>query len=200
MAPSSIDPDPEVGPDLPDLRPLVRLCTHRWSVPVLADLYRLRGTKFVTLTNRLAVSRESLSRTLEDLQALDLVMRNPGYGHPMRPEYLLTPDGESVAPAALAAVEAVPAGCEDACRRKWSLAALAALVSGLTRFGDLAGALEGVTPRALSMTLEDLEGAGLVRRGVTDDRRARPVYSLARAGARVGAAAMDLADALAFGP
>ncbi|MFG0275254.1 MAG: winged helix-turn-helix transcriptional regulator [Phycisphaerales bacterium] len=198
MAPVSIDPDSEVGADLPDLRPLVRLCTHRWSVPALGDLYRLRGAKFVTLTNRLGVSRESLSRTLDDLQALDLVMRNPGYGHPMRPEYLLTPDGESVAPAALATVEAIPVACQGACRRKWALGVLAALSSGLERFRDIAAALEGVTPRALTMTLEELEGAAIVHRRMTTGRRPRPVYEPSATGRVVGDRAIDLATALSF--
>ncbi len=29
--------------------------------------------------------------------ALGLVIRNPGYGHPLRPEYILTPEGHAAA-------------------------------------------------------------------------------------------------------
>jgi DNA-binding HxlR family transcriptional regulator len=192
------DAEVEIAADLPDLRPLARLCARRWSVPAIADLYRLRGAKFVTLANRLGVSRESLSRTLSDLQALDLVMRNPGYGHPMRPEYLLTPDGESVGPAALAVVKATPEDAREACSRKWALPGLAALSAGLDRFSDLAAALEGVTPRALTMTLEGLEDAGLVVRSLDDDRAARPRYEPAAGAEALGDAARRLADAIAF--
>lgn len=192
------NPELEIAADLPDLRPLARLCARRWSVPAIADLYRLRGAKFVTLANRLGVSRESLSRTLSDLQTLDLVMRNPGYGHPMRPEYLLTPDGESVGAPALALVETIPQDAADACSRKWALPTLAALSAGIDRFSDLAAALEGVTPRALTMTLEDLERAGLVLRSLDEDRAARPRYDLAARAEALGDAARRLAEAIAF--
>lgn len=194
------DTEVEIASDLPDLRPLARLCARRWSVPAIADLYRLRGAKFVTIANRLGVSRESLSRTLSDLQALDLVMQNPGYGHPMRPEYLLTPDGESVGAPALAVVEAIPEHARDACSRKWALPTLAALSVGLDRFSDLAAALEGVTPRALTMTLEDLEATGLVLRGLDDDRTARPRYAPAPRTEPLADQARRLAEAIAFEP
>ena len=69
---------------------LVALCHHRWSLPVLAEIGRTRGTRFATLTGRLGVTGESLRRTLAYLQEEGLVERNPGYGHPLRPEYLLT--------------------------------------------------------------------------------------------------------------
>ncbi|MGH2451320.1 MAG: winged helix-turn-helix transcriptional regulator, partial [Candidatus Limnocylindria bacterium] len=66
---------------------------HRWAAPVLAELDRSRGSRFVTLSNRLALSRESLRRTLTALIDAGLVMKNPGYGHPLRPEYILTERG-----------------------------------------------------------------------------------------------------------
>ncbi len=54
------------------------------------------------------------------------------------------------------------------------------------RFGALRNELPGITPRALTLSLKDMEHEGLVRRDVYDeyppvtsyslDRRARPVY------------------------
>ena len=56
--------------------------------------------KFVVLQKRLGISRSSLQRTLRALIDAGLVKKNPGYGHPMRPEYLLTERGAKVgAPA-----------------------------------------------------------------------------------------------------
>src|SRR5947207_13068422 len=69
----------------------IRLFHHRWAVPVLAELRRERGSRFVTLANRIGVTRDSLRRTLSALIDDGLVERNPGYGHPLRPEYVLTP-------------------------------------------------------------------------------------------------------------
>ena len=128
---------------------LVALSHHRWSLPVLAELGRTRGSRFATLTGRLGVSGESLRRTLAYLQAEGLVERNEGYGHPLRPEYLLTAEGRAVAPNAQHLLEAL-AGHEHVGLKKWSLPVLAELT--------------------------ELEEAGLVRRTVTDDRPPRTSY------------------------
>ena len=50
-----------------DLTPLVDLAHRRWSIPIIAELHRQRGAKFVTLVNTLGVSRASLSMALNDL-------------------------------------------------------------------------------------------------------------------------------------
>ena len=42
------------------------------------------------LQRRLDVTRDSLRRALDALIALGYVRRNEGYGHPLRPEYLIT--------------------------------------------------------------------------------------------------------------
>ena len=82
---------------------LVALCHHRWSLPVLAEIGRTRGSRFATLTGRLGVTGESLRRTLAYLQEKGLVERNEGYGHPLRPEYCSPPRarGRAARPALL---------------------------------------------------------------------------------------------------
>ena len=84
---------------------LVALFHNRWSVPILAELHRHRGSRFVTLSRTLELSRESLRRTLGALIDGGLVGRNPGYGHPLRPEYVLTSAGERIAGACRPLVE-----------------------------------------------------------------------------------------------
>ena len=76
---------------------LIAIFHHRWSAPVLAELLRQKGSRFAALVGTLGVGRESLRRTLDSLLELGLVARNPGYGHPLRPEYVLTRSGEVAA-------------------------------------------------------------------------------------------------------
>ncbi|MEC9372594.1 MAG: winged helix-turn-helix transcriptional regulator [Planctomycetota bacterium] len=179
---------------------LIDLCHYRWAIPVVAELGRSGGAKFVTLSNRLAVAPESLSRTLTALIDLDYALRNPGYGHPMRPEYLLTPFGEAIAPPAarlLDRLHAAGPAAEAACARKWSLPLLLALRLGASRFSELRDALPGVTPRALTQSLQELETAGLARRVVWDLRPPRVDYTLTDEGRRIAPQVEALARAIA---
>lgn len=168
---------------------LDELCHHRWTLPVLAEIHRTRGSRFASLLGRLGVPGESLRRTLIALREEGLVERNPGYGHPLRPEYVLTPAGAAVAPRCAVLVEAL-AGREDIGLKKWSLPVLAHLDEP-RRFSELRARLPDATPRALTLALKDLQAACLVRRRVTDayppavlyepTAAARPIVHAARA-------------------
>jgi len=165
---------------------LVALLHHRWAVPVVAEVHRTSGARFVTLARRLGVSRDSLRRTLAALDAEGLVVRNPGYGHPMRPEYILTRQGRQVAPWCARAQRVVRAlGAEDVAFRKWSLVVALALGEGNRRFSELRAFLPGITARALALALKNLQAAGLVERVVVDAYPPTPVYRLTRRGRRL---------------
>jgi DNA-binding HxlR family transcriptional regulator len=168
---------------------LVALCHHRWSLAVVAEIGRTGGSRFATLTGRLGVTGESLRRTLAYLQVEGLLERNPGYGHPLRPEYVLTPAGLRVAPGARAILNAL-AGREDIGLKKWSLPVLAAL-TGPRRFSELRAQLP-VTARGLALALKELEAAGLVRRTVTDDRPPQTRYEAVPAAREIVRAARRL--------
>jgi DNA-binding HxlR family transcriptional regulator len=157
---------------------------HRWSVPVLSELERAGGSRFVTLSRRLGIGRESLRRTLGWLIERDLVMRNPGYGHPLRPEYVLTERGAALAPACTALIRALDAlHVEQLGLNKWSMPVVAALDAGESRFGQLRRQLPGVSPRSLTLALKALAEAGLVERRVLDAFPPATLYRLApRAG------------------
>ncbi len=182
----------------PDLAALIRLCHHRWAIPVVARLGSTRGAKHVTLANQLAIPRESLTRTLEALIAADLVMRNPGYGHPMRPEYILAPFGEAIARPAAAVMDRLHRlAAADTCLNKWPLPILAAMRFGAERFGDLRASLPGVTPRAHALALKSLLDAGLVERRLLDEHPPASVYRPSRRARPLAQAAADLALAAA---
>jgi DNA-binding HxlR family transcriptional regulator len=150
---------------------------HRWAVPVLAELRRRRGARFIELRNALDVSRDSLTRTLAALIQAGLVARNPGHGHPLRPEYILTPDGTRIADVCARLIVELD-GLEDVALRKWSRPVIRALGKGSRRFSAVRSALGGVTPRALALALKELQAAGLVERTVTDDYPPATLYGL----------------------
>lgn len=183
------------------------LLERRWAVPVLAELARGAvgvsgveggGAKFVTLVSRLGIARETLSRTLEGLIRDGWVVRNPGYGHPVRPEYLLSSNGVALARACAELMAALaPMRAGEAAQRKWSLPAAGALASGAARFGELKSLLPGVTSRALATTLKELEAQGLIERRIDDEYPPRPSYRLADGTARIVEALSSVAKALA---
>jgi DNA-binding HxlR family transcriptional regulator len=162
---------------------LVALFHNRWSVPILAELHRQRGSRFVTLARTLGMSRESLRRTLAALIESGLVGRNPGYGHPLRPEYVLTTRGDRIASRSRPLVRLLrDRGLDDVGFKKWSMPVVYALSDEPLRFSELREVLEGISPRALTLALKDLEAAGLVDRRVTDDYPPATVYRLTRTG------------------
>ncbi|HST26308.1 MAG TPA: winged helix-turn-helix transcriptional regulator [Gaiellaceae bacterium] len=160
---------------------LPRLFHHRWAVPVLAALQRTPG-RSANLMHSLGVGRESLQRALDELVELELVARNPGYGHPLRPEYLVLPAGAALVPACAeltAALDGLAAA--EPGLKKWSMPAVHALAGGPRRFSEVRDALPGITARALTLALKDLVGAGLVERTVMDDYPPSTLYRLTEA-------------------
>lgn len=165
----------------------------------MAALGASGGAKFITLVNQLGVSRDALARTLAALADDGYVMRNPGYGHPLRPEWILTPSGEALASAADALLRtARRAEADHVLDFKWGAPALVALDLGSARFGDLKRGLPSITPRALSQVLTDLESAGLVKRRVAPGPPATVSYALTPRGLRIAKRAADLARAAAL--
>ena len=132
----------------------------------------------IVLINQLAVSRNALKAALDALSELGLVERNPGYGHPLRPEYRLTDLGNRVSPHAAA----YTAGMVDqpSSRLKWSAPSLYGLRS-TGRFNALQAAL-GATPRALTQTLKSLETDRLIIRRVDAGYPPRSRYELTATG------------------
>jgi DNA-binding HxlR family transcriptional regulator len=166
--------------------PLTDLVHHRWAVPVLAVLHADEGAKVVTLGRRLGASRDTLLRTLAGLAERGLAVRNPGHGHPLRPEWIPTAAGRELGPWCARLWERVRRlGLEDVGFRKWSLPCLDALAGGARRFSELEARLAGITPRALSAALGSLEDEGLVARRVRQGRPPATVYALTPRGRRL---------------
>lgn len=157
----------------------VSLVHRRWVIPILAQLHREGGSRFAALRGHLGLSRDALTSTLDYLVELDLVVRNTGHGHPLRPEYLPTTHGGAVAAMAdplhteLQNLDVLDVGL-----RKWSLPVVGAVANSEARFSELRTRLEPITPRALSKTISDLVDARLLHaaeQGVQLTTRCKPL-------------------------
>lgn len=171
---------------------LLRLLeANRWAVPVLALLSREQGSRFVVIARAFDLSHNSLTRCLQHLRACGWVIPNPGHGHPLRPEYLLSDAGRPVG-ALCARIEAARARLKLSVGDlpRWSLPLVAGLGPDWTRFGEIQARLAPVTPRALSTTLKAVIDEDLVRRRLEDRYPPLPLYALTGKG-------QELAGALA---
>lgn len=151
---------------------------YRYTFPVLAELGRDKGCKFVTLIKRLEASDRAIRQALDYLIEIGWVMRNPGYGHPLRPEYILTEGGVAVSGEALRIWNALKKWNEElVALERWPLPVLTAIFLGSQRFGQIRSSVGGITPRALTISLTRLEEGGLVGRTLVDGRPPTTEYS-----------------------
>ncbi|RSU41963.1 hypothetical protein CA239_16575, partial [Sphingomonas koreensis] len=166
--------DPVLSPAVLQL-----LSASRWAIPVLALLSREQGSRFAVIERRFGLSRNSLTRTLAYLREQGWVMPNPGYGHPLRPEYVLSDAGRAIG-AACERIEGVRIrlGLEAPDLSRWTLPVAGGLEDEWTRFNALQTRLAPVTPRALSLTLQAMIGQDLVRRRLEDRFPPVPLYGL----------------------
>ena len=168
---------------------LAELGSHRWLVPLLADLAAHKGARFVELIHRLGLPRDSLSRTLDAAAAIGWVCRNPGHGHPLRPEYIRTERGNAAAARAATIAGAQRAiGLPPGAATRWGLPLVAGIGAGHDRFNALSRLLAPATPRALSQGLTALGKHGLVTREILDARPPASRYDLTENGRLLAAA------------
>lgn len=173
-------------PAMDRLDRLAALFHRRWACPALAQLHRDQGAKFVTLVNALGASAGAMRQTIDELIDLGWVRRNPGYGHPLRPEYILTRRGERLAPACDRLDRAMRSiAVQDIALRKWSMPTLYVVGEGPTRFRRVVEALPGITDRAVSLALKDLASAEMITRRVLEGPPPGSAYGAAPPGARL---------------
>lgn len=167
------------------------LTAHRWAMPVMALLAQEKGSRFAVIATRFGLSSHSLTRCLQHLRESGWVIPNPGHGHPLRPEYVLTETGHAAGAACVRIMDARrKLGLEAADLPRWGLPVVAGMDIDWSRFGMLQSRLAPVTPRALSMTLQAMIGHDLVKRRLEDRFPPVPLYGLTGRG-------QDLAGAMA---
>jgi DNA-binding HxlR family transcriptional regulator len=160
---------------------LVALGKYRWAVPLLADLAAHKGGRFVELLHRLKIARESLTRTLEGCMATGWVIHNPGHGHPLRPEYILTEVGQRIAAASMQ-IEVAHRHIGPVMLTRWSLPIIHRIDRGAHRFNAIGQGIAAANPRGLTLSLKSLVGQSLVARTVVEDYPPVPEYALTEGG------------------
>ncbi|WP_164523792.1 winged helix-turn-helix transcriptional regulator, partial [Sphingomonas koreensis] len=176
--------DPVLSPAVLQL-----LSASRWAIPVLALLSREQGSRFAVIERRFGLSRNSLTRTLAYLREQGWVMPNPGYGHPLRPEYVLSDAGRAIG-AACERIEGVRIrlGLEAPDLSRWTLPVAGGLEDEWTRFNALQTRLAPVTPRArpagASSPLQVRRARGEGRAGTRPGSLGRPLVSVIGRGSR----------------
>lgn len=144
-------------------------------MPILSHLHAGVPGRQAPLLAAMGASRSAFAQSMEHLIALGLVERNPGHGHPLRPEFRLTPSGKSGAGIAYRIYEVAEADDFDLLRRSWTLPVLTSLQNP-SHFNDIKRSLQTITDRALSQSLRAMEARHWVSRSI--DGRARPPRSL----------------------
>ncbi|HEV7658446.1 MAG TPA: winged helix-turn-helix transcriptional regulator [Allosphingosinicella sp.] len=156
-----------------------RLTAGRWLLPLMAHVGALDGSRFAMMLARLGLSRSALAASLTQLQEAGWLARNPGHGHPLRPEYVLTPAGAPIAAfcqGVMAQRERL--GLAPGQLPRWSLPLIATLGRDRARFSALRSALLPVTPRALSLTLKQMLSVDLVDRALEAEFPPVAIYGL----------------------
>lgn len=170
---------------------------YRWALPVLAELHRGHGAKFITLLNRLELGRSTLRRTLDVLLEWGWVLPNPGHGHPMRPEYILSARGKALGAAGERLHRALlQAELTELALRKWSMPIVYTLSIKERRYGELEAALPGSNPRALTRALKDLCEGQLIQRSILHNYPPVPLYAMTPERGEITNPLVDLAQGL----
>ena len=169
-----------------DIEMLVKLTSRAWSLSILAQMDRGVPGRQASLIAATGAGRTAFRQSLDHLIGLGLIERNPGYGHPLRPEFRLTARGSVIAATANRVETLVRQASEQRLlRRAWSLPVLGA--SREPRyFGEIKSQLSPITDRALSQSLKLLESRRWLQREVDmTGRPARARYQAANAGADI---------------
>ncbi|MEO0382224.1 MAG: winged helix-turn-helix transcriptional regulator [Pseudomonadota bacterium] len=166
-----------------DITLLVNLTSKAWSLKILALLHDGAPGRQAPLLARTSASRTAFSASLDHLFEIGLLERNPGYGHPLRPEIRMTRKGVEAGALASRIMGNV---AEDEAfalvRRSWTVPVLAVTTSP-RRFSVIRSDLGNITDRALSRSLSSLEERDWIKREIdVSERSPFPMYQAVNTG------------------
>ncbi len=172
-----------------DITTLVKLTSRAWSLNILALLHAGVPGRQAPLLSATSASRTAFAASLTHLADLCLIEKNPGHGHPLRPEFRLTPTGVRAAEIASRIITATRDKDETRLIRKnWTVPVLA-LTDTPHRFSAIKSGLTIITDRALSSALHQLEEQDWIRRDIdTTGRMPFPTYRAVNTGIAINKA------------
>ena len=172
-----------------DINLLVKLTSRAWSMDILALLHRGTPGRQAPLLTASGAGRTAFGQSLAHLIELGLLERNPGHGHPLRPEFRLTAKGVEIAAVADRIARAVKQpSSQILLRRSWTIPVLVA--SRKPRFfTEIKRELGPITDRALSQSIVQLQAQDWLSRDISPSSRPpRPIYQASNAGAEISRA------------
>ena len=158
-----------------DIEAFVNITSKAWALPILSSLHAGVAGRQATLMAATGAGRTAFAQSMDHLIKLGLLERNPGHGHPLRPEFRLTPIGVEAAKIADKVQRVTTKDDHDLLRRSWTLPVLASLHRP-SHFNHIKRSLCTISDRALSQSLKAMETRDWVHRSVDDT--ARPPRSL----------------------
>ncbi|KAJ54763.1 transcriptional regulator [Actibacterium mucosum KCTC 23349] len=162
---------------------LVNLTTRSWALPLLAALHEGVPGRQAPLLKATGAGRTAFAQSLQHLIETGLLERNPGHGHPLRPEFRLTEQGVTAAALAAQVQGATAAQDRDLLRKAWTLPVLTQLHKP-RQFTEIKQGLMTISDRALSQSLRGMEERRWITRTVEPlARPPRPVYTAVHTGA-----------------
>ncbi len=168
---------------------LVNLTSKAWSLKILALLHSGTPGRQASLIAATNASRSAFASSLNHLIELGLLEKNPGHGHPLRPEFRLTRTGVTAAAIASRILEIAPGTDAFAIiKRSWVVPILA-VTNSPKRFSVIKSGLGAITDRALSKSLCVLENQAWLKREIDLSQRAPfPTYHAINAGREINRA------------
>lgn len=161
-----------------DIELFVNTTSRAWAIPILSNLHAGIAGRQAPLLAATGATRTAFAQSMDHLISIGLLERNPGYGHPLRPEFRLTQLGASAAAIAHKIQSVTADEDQDLLRRSWTLPVLTT-IHRPSHFNDIKRNLRTITDRALSRSLKAMETRSWVQRSV--DEAARPPRSIYRA-------------------
>ncbi len=160
----------------------VNITARAWALPILSSLQAGVPGRQAPLLAATGASRTAFAQSMDHLITLGLVERNPGHGHPLRPEFRLTPPGAAAAGIAGRIYDIAGEQDLDLLRRSWTLPVLTSLQAP-RQFSEIKRTLPTITDRALSQSLKTMEARNWVHRSIdTAARPPRPLYRAVNTG------------------
>ena len=157
-----------------------RLCSKAWTLRILSYLGQGGSARISPMAHALDTGRTAITASVAHLIELGYVKRTKGHGHPLRPAFELTKQGEVIAKWAIELDEMLAPNNWQIAARTWSLPVMR-LTQSTPRFGQLRSDLTPVTDRALSQTFKVLTHHDWITRAVNIDA-APPEVSYAPCG------------------